>query len=72
MTERAADQVQEFDCTECGQPTILIVGRSEFHLCATCIMLPGWHLDPTLRKRLGPNLSPLPEQSADHNGVHNG
>ena len=72
MTERAASEVQEFVCTECGQPIVMVGGRSEFCICMTCMMLPGWHLIPTLRKRLGPNLPPLPAPSGDDKGVHNG
>jgi len=68
MTAGADPHVQEFVCCECGQAIVSFGTRSEFKLCATCIMLPGWHLDPTLRAKLGPFLPPLPAPKDVHNG----
>lgn len=55
----SSDHPHEFVCSECGQHIISYGTRSEFCLCATCIFLPGWHQDPELRAKLGPNLPPL-------------
>jgi hypothetical protein len=47
----------EFQCTECGRHIIQICGpppADHFGLCAACLMLPGWHADPELRRRLDP------------------
>ena len=56
----AADRAQEFVCVECGQSVVAFIKQNDVCLCATCIMLPGWYTDPTLRRMLGPNLPPLP------------
>jgi hypothetical protein len=63
--ERETDDEHEFVCCECGQQVVAFVRSNDFCLCCTCLMLPGWHLDPTLRARLGPNLPPLPERTSD-------
>jgi hypothetical protein len=57
----APDRAYEFVCCECGQSVVAFIKTNDFCLCATCIMLPGWHRDPTLRRRLGPLLPPLPD-----------
>jgi hypothetical protein len=49
----------EFTCRECGRlifafPRGWVAWFGE--LCATCQWLPGWHLDPQLRKRLDPDM----------------
>jgi hypothetical protein len=51
---------REFTCVECGSRVVQFVSHYPEALCFTCIMLPGWHTDPALRARLGPNLPPLP------------
>jgi hypothetical protein len=60
----ARDEAFEFVCCECGQSVVTFVKTNDFDLCGTCIMLPGWHRDATLRKRLGPNLPPLGDAGA--------
>ena len=38
-----------FDCCECGRHIVVIAGPiSEFHLCAACLMVPGWHEIPAM------------------------
>lgn len=64
MTDRPiSDHAHEFVCSECGQSIVAFIKTNDFCLCVTCIMLPGWHTDPVLRAKLGPNLPPLPAAS---------
>lgn len=46
----------EYDCCECKIHVVLITGDKapEPPLCATCMMIPGWHEDPELRAILDP------------------
>lgn len=50
----AEDRAIEFDCVECGQHIVDIVGTcaNDVKLCGRCLMLPGWYGDPRLRKYL--------------------
>ncbi len=46
----------EFDCVECGRHIIVVAGPvTQFRLCATCIMLPGWVDDDELCAMLDPD-----------------
>lgn len=50
------EPVPEFDCSECGRHIVVICGPvNEYRLCAACMMLPGWHDIPELRRRLDPD-----------------
>lgn len=42
----------EFDCVMCGRHIVSIGGPPGLTLCGTCAIIPGWHLDPELRKAI--------------------
>lgn len=52
----------EFDCTDCGRHIVDVIADKPPYgcLCAQCIHLPGWHLDPKLVAMLDPTL-PIPK-----------
>jgi hypothetical protein len=45
---------EPFVCTECGRKVAPFVDYSGMHICATCIVSPGWHKNLRLAKRLDP------------------
>jgi hypothetical protein len=56
MTKDLVEREQEFDCIECGRHIIrLAAPPNQPKFCAECLMIPGWHTDPKLRKILDPD-----------------
>jgi len=54
----------EFDCNECQRHIVRFGGPvNQFHLCATCLFIPGWYKDPELRRRLDPGLDEIDERT---------
>jgi DNA-directed RNA polymerase subunit RPC12/RpoP len=54
----------EYDCVECGRHIVALAGdldpTARQHLCAACVMLPGWIHDPGLCQILDPEHSRNP------------
>jgi len=46
-------------CTECGSQVYNAIEVPAFAICYQCLHVPGWHLDPVLRRMLGPSLPPI-------------
>ena len=36
-----------FDCRECGRQMISLCGELTNDVCGACLVLPGWHVDPS-------------------------
>jgi|tagenome__1003787_1003787.scaffolds.fasta_scaffold20410882_3 hypothetical protein len=54
MPAEYSGEAFEFICTDCGRFIVQIAGpANEFHLCALCMMLPGWYRVAELRERFG-------------------
>ncbi len=53
------EHVRAFDCSECGRHIISICGPRPAldgsDRCAACMSMPGWFLDPELRRVLDPD-----------------
>lgn len=45
---------RDFDCVECGRHIISFGYDMKIDLCAACITLPGWYMNPELVKILDP------------------
>lgn len=53
------EPARQFQCCECQRHIIQICGPSDAPaLCAACMMLPGWYMDPVLCARVDPDWQP--------------
>jgi hypothetical protein len=59
MIAAPLDHAHEFVCCECGQTVVSFIRASEFKLCCSCLMMPGWHTDARLRAIIAPYLPPI-------------
>jgi hypothetical protein len=57
-------RAREFDCAECGRH-ITSVGYTPPeapHLCAACLVFPGWFYDKQLKRALDPDGEVIPRR----------
>jgi hypothetical protein len=46
---------EEFTCGDCGRTIVAIPYDTTYmHLCAACLMIPGWWKIPEIAKRIDP------------------
>lgn len=58
---------REFDCQLCGRHIVMIAEPTPLgDICLTCRHLPGWYLDPQLRKLIDPDGAARPPPSRQH------
>lgn len=51
----AGDGTAEFDCADCGRHVVSFGGPPGQDRCAVCMTLPGWWLDPEIRRYFEPD-----------------